>query len=607
MKNIVYLLMIFCVGLNAQISSNPSKFKNGIEITGGFLDYVAPIGTSTDTIAIFENDILKRVSRSNLGFQLNDFSDVSIVGLFDGAVLKYNNTSGFWELGTDQAGGATGATQLNELSDVSVASPSNRFALMGNGTTFASRALVEADITDFGSYQAAGSYASGSHLHDERYFTETESDARFLGINDPVASAAVLGTARIIALGGDLSGSASFDGSANITITGVVADDSHIHDTRYFTETESDARFLAIGSNAASASVLQTARTISLAGDLSGSASFNGGSNITITGVVADDSHLHNGTYFTETESDARFLAIGSTAANSNLLDGLDSSEFIRNNVSSGTYFDGIYLSFGGSGTNNDFISFNDTTNAFYFNADGSRQNTSGNASVYASSFVGSLSGNATSATTATTASTLATSRTISLAGDLSGSASFNGGSNITITGVVADDSHFHDTRYFTETESNTNFVNASGNDSASGIISFTNGTNSTNRDTGAIVITTGGLGVEGNINAGGDITAFSSSDKRLKKYINPIQDPIGKLKRLKGVSFDWNNRQNLYSGSDIGVIAQDVQKVFPSAVRKGTSGFLQVQYEKLIPVLIEAVKAQEKEIQELKKMIKKL
>lgn len=66
---------------------------------------------------------------------------------------------------------------------------------------------------------------------------------------------------------------------------------------------------------------------------------------------------------------------------------------------------------------------------------------------LQASSFVGPLTGNAstaTSATSATTAATLATARTISLGGDLSGSASFNGSSNITITGAVVNDSHTH-------------------------------------------------------------------------------------------------------------------------------------------------------------------
>jgi hypothetical protein len=65
------------------------------------------------------------------------------------------------------------------------------------------------------------------------------------------ATATKLATARTITLSGDLSGSASFDGSANVTITGAVSDDSHTHDTRYYTESEIDTA-LALKANLAS-------------------------------------------------------------------------------------------------------------------------------------------------------------------------------------------------------------------------------------------------------------------------------------------------------------------------------------------------------------------
>jgi hypothetical protein len=74
----------------------------------------------------------------------------------------------------------------------------------------------------------------------------------------------------------------------------VVANDSHTHDTRYYTETESDARFLGISANAASATKLATSRTISLTGDVTGSASFDGTANASITATVADNSHNHS-------------------------------------------------------------------------------------------------------------------------------------------------------------------------------------------------------------------------------------------------------------------------------------------------------------------------
>ena len=83
--------------------------------------------------------------------------------------------------------------------------------------------------------------------------------------------------------------------------------------------------------------------------------------------------------------------------------------------------------------------------------------NTSFPGTVTAPTFTGGLSGNATTATT------LATARNIALAGDVTGSANFNGGSNISITATVVNDSHTHDTRYYTKSTSDSRFVNASG------------------------------------------------------------------------------------------------------------------------------------------------
>lgn len=84
----------------------------------------------------------------------------------------------------------------------------------------------------------------------------------------------------------------------------------------------------------------------------------------------------------------------------------------------------------------------------------------SSSVTVSGSTIAGSLSGNAS------TASALETARTISLTGDVTGNVSFNGSSNVSITTTVTDDSHTHDTRYFTETEITTNYYNKTTSDS---------------------------------------------------------------------------------------------------------------------------------------------
>lgn len=102
-------------------------------------------------------------------------------------------------------------------------------------------------------------------------------------------------TARTITLGGDLSGSVIIDGSANATLTATIVDDSHNHIISNVDglQTALDGK-LGTSANAVSASKLATPRTIALTGDASGSVSFDGSSNVSITVTVNDDSHTHS-------------------------------------------------------------------------------------------------------------------------------------------------------------------------------------------------------------------------------------------------------------------------------------------------------------------------
>ena len=102
-------------------------------------------------------------------------------------------------------------------------------------------------------------------------------------------------------------------------------------------------------------------------------------------------------------------------------------------------------------------------------------------------------------------------------------------------------------------------------------------------------------------VNATGDITAFASSDERLKDNIQTIPNAVEKVQQIKGVSFDWNGNQTNHSGHDIGVIAQDIEKVLPEIVATRDDGYKAVRYEKIVALLIEAVKEQQLQIDELK------
>ena len=116
----------------------------------------------------------------------------------------------------------------------------------------------------------------------------------------------------------------------------------------------------------------------------------------------------------------------------------------------------------------------------------------------------------------------------------------------------------------------------------------------------------------DGRIDAGNDIVAYSSSDRRWKENIMPIGNALEKLSKIRGVSFDWKElseeekkSQHSNVGHDIGVIAQEVEAVLPEIVTTRENGYKGVRYEKIVPLLIESIKELQSEINELKKQIK--
>ena len=102
-----------------------------------------------------------------------------------------------------------------------------------------------------------------------------------------------------------------------------------------------------------------------------------------------------------------------------------------------------------------------------------------------------------------------------------------------------------------------------------------------------------GPLEVSGTIKAlNNDIIAYATSDERLKDNVTPIENPIAKLLQLSGNTFNWNEHSDYEGKADTGVIAQEVEKLgLPDVVITRDNGTKAVRYEKLIPLLIEAVK----------------
>ena len=95
------------------------------------------------------------------------------------------------------------------------------------------------------------------------------------------------------------------------------------------------------------------------------------------------------------------------------------------------------------------------------------------------------------------------------------------------------------------------------------------------------------------------DVTA--PSDVRLKENISSLDAGLKEVLGLNPVNFEYNYKQ----GQEAGINAQNVQEVYPYAVYERSDGYLQTDYKKLIPLLINAIKEQQKQIEELRGMIK--
>ena len=94
---------------------------------------------------------------------------------------------------------------------------------------------------------------------------------------------------------------------------------------------------------------------------------------------------------------------------------------------------------------------------------------------------------------------------------------------------------------------------------------------------------------------------AFVDSDERLKENLIRVTNPILKIEKINGYNFIWNeNADSEKSGDrDVGVIAQEIEQIIPEAVKE-KDGKLKVAYNKIIPLLIECIKEQEKRIKKL-------
>ena len=118
----------------------------------------------------------------------------------------------------------------------------------------------------------------------------------------------------------------------------------------------------------------------------------------------------------------------------------------------------------------------------------------------------------------------------------------------------------------------------------------------------GATTSTTVGL-----IRAANDVIAYASSDERLKENVLTISGSLDILKQINGYRFDWVPMEGIHEneGHDIGVIAQEIEKVLPEVVTTRENGYMAVKYEKLVALLIQTNKELLARVEALEEKIK--
>ena len=163
----------------------------------------------------------------------------------------------------------------------------------------------------------------------------------------------------------------------------------------------------------------------------------------------------------------------------------------------------------------------------------------------------------------------------------------------------IADDTNFA----VSDTTGQTGINLTLTDDTVSGVVSGLDTDNDVQFD--SFGVGTAASGTTGEIRATGDITAYYSSDERLKENFEPLTGALDKVKAMGGYEFDWKDGIGEIvskTGHDVGVKAQEVKAQYPELVHERDNGYLAVDYIKLNAVLIEAVKELAAKVEELSK-----
>lgn len=436
------------------------------------------------------------------------------------------------------------------------------------------------------------------------------------------ATATKLATARTIALGGDLSGSVSFDGSGNVTIIGVVTDDSHAH--AFANITGKPTTLAGYGISDAMTTSAVTSAIATAKAELTNGAGAAFDTLKEIQDAMATDAELAsaisglvigNGTQ--TVTAGAGMTGGGSftanqTGASSVTLSHADTSAVANVTASGRTYVTGLtFDTYGhvvGTTVGTETV-VNTDTNTTYTAGAGL-----------------TLTGTTFSLTDISSQASLTALTGASVISDIDVDSFGRVTSMATRTMTLANLGYTGATNanYITNTNQ---LTNGAGFVTSSGVTSVATGnglTGGTITSTGTLALSgsyTGNYAISGTLNSGaltvsgaitstGEVTAYYS-DKNLKKDIVEITDPIAKVMSLRGVTFRPNDAAlalGIVDKEEVGVIAQEVEAVLPQlVVPSAFEGYKTVKYDKLTALLLEAIKAQQLQIDALTAQIAKL
>lgn len=584
----------------ARTLSLTGAVTGSVSIDGSANASIATTATSDPTLTL-SGDATGSATFTNLG---NATLAVTVVGgdvdtATSATTATTATTANAWTTArtVSLTGAVTGSASVDGSANVSIATTATSDPTL----TLSGDVTGSATFTNLGNATLTATVVDDSHNHiiSNVDGLQTALDGK-LGSTANAVSASKWATARTVSLTGAVTGSASVDGSANVSIATTATSDPTITLTGAVTGSGTMTNL----GNVSIATTATADPTLTLTGDVTGSATFTNLGNATLTATVANDSHTHNWANITSGARTNYTLQFKPPSGN------YAGFEFLNDNGTGAGYF--LIRSTASSSfppyTAGGITLVSDSGGLNFFARGGTQQLVrmgTGNTETFR------LESNYSLSLTSSRAPIFYDSNNTGYYTDPASTSVMN---NIYLEGAIY---HNGDTNTYIQfhaadqwrvvtgggerLEVNSSFVLAQNQMRAP--IYYDNANTAYYFD---------GNATGDSIRVAGNIVAYYS-DERLKTKVGAIDSPVEKVKALSGFKYHANETAEKlgYSAEkvEVGVSAQEVEAVLPEVVRDAPigQGYKTVQYERLVPLLIEAIKEQAGQIEALQAEVAKL